>query len=235
MRGFNWISVVVMPSTLLPDDSCNLLLKPLGELLIYLRDCTTEMTLEQIESILELADWARAGEQFVADDGTLLDPVAISKSSSALGFYVECFMKFLVTDVRTQSPEKLLRANDCLSDITSHLLALVGNYVKLGLLLRTVHVAHDALMEGAVTIGHLRTLESRCRDFLTAFEDPEDHEVCIPLLMWTQTVKDILMIDPSRQFLASAVAGEAVMEEMMRGAQGTLKHACSLFDHHEEE
>jgi len=228
MRDFDWKSVKVMPSTLSPENICDFFSQPLDALLVDLRDFTPEMMLEYIEALLDFADRARAGERFVADDGSALDPLEISKSLSAVGFFAECSLKFLVTRVRTQSPANLLRAGDCLSDITSHLLVLGGEYVKLGLLLRTVHVAHDVLMEGAVTIGHLRTLESHCRDSLTAFEDPADHEVFIPLLIWTQTVKGMLMIDASRQFLASAVTGKEVLEEVVRGAQATLKNACSF-------
>ena len=148
-----------------------------------------KLALQYAESTLDMANRARTGVRFT-DDGIAVDPLAILTSFSGGGIKVKTLYYFLISDARSQTPADLLRVKDVLREFTSLLLTLVGKYAKFALLLRTMHVAHAMLMDGAVTVDHLRVLEHNSRDFLTLFDDPADHEAFRPLIQWTHAMKE---------------------------------------------
>ena len=89
------------------------------------------------------------------------------------------------------------------------------------------------LVQGAVTKDHLRLLESHSRDYLACFSDDCDHDVFLPLINWTERIKNLLMFEPRTQRLAAQVTGTEIMQEAMVGARAVLGTLGLLFQQEE--
>jgi len=185
------------------------------------------MALQYIEATVHYLTLAFGGNilSFTGPDGNDMVAFHILVSRAAMQFARDLFLKVFFNDQATQSASIVQRTKNCLTELVATLVDKGAVYTQWALLLRTALVAHDMLVQGAVTKDQLCLLKGHSRDYLACFPDDCDHAAYLPLMHWTQWIKDTLMIDPRTQRLASQVTGTEIMQEAHDGGAGCVGHA----------